>query len=62
MIPLSFKNGYTSVIIGGHSPNCRWYSEDAVTLADNIKVIFFGQFIYLYMLNNLLAYGEKPWR
>ncbi|KAG2208467.1 hypothetical protein INT47_010163 [Mucor saturninus] len=37
MIPGSFKKGYSAVIIGGHSPICRWYSEDAVTLADNIK-------------------------
>jgi hypothetical protein len=38
MIPTSFNQGFTTVIVGGHSPNCRWYSEDAVNLADNIKV------------------------
>lgn len=38
MIPVSFKDGYSSVIIGGHSSICRWYSEDALHLADNIKV------------------------
>ncbi|KAI8982495.1 mitochondrial fission ELM1-domain-containing protein [Pilobolus umbonatus] len=37
IIPPSFKDGFTSVIIGGHSPNCRWYSEDAVHFAANIK-------------------------
>ncbi|KAI9262460.1 hypothetical protein EDC94DRAFT_518779, partial [Helicostylum pulchrum] len=37
MIPVSFKDGYSSVIIGGHSSICRWYSEDALNLADNIK-------------------------
>ncbi|CEP07871.1 hypothetical protein [Parasitella parasitica] len=37
MIPASFSQGYTTVVVGGHSPNCRWYSEDAVNLADNIK-------------------------
>ncbi|KAI8088354.1 mitochondrial fission ELM1-domain-containing protein [Thamnidium elegans] len=37
MIPASFKDGYSSVIIGGHSSICRWYSEDALNLADNIK-------------------------
>lgn len=38
MIPTSFNQGFTTVVVGGHSPNCRWYSEDAVNLADNIKV------------------------
>lgn len=38
MIPPSFSQGFTAVVVGGHSPNCRWYSEDAVNLADNIKV------------------------
>ncbi|KAL7311998.1 hypothetical protein PS15m_007805 [Mucor circinelloides] len=37
MIPPSFSQGFTAVVVGGHSPNCRWYSEDAVNLADNIK-------------------------
>ncbi|KAI8643955.1 mitochondrial fission ELM1-domain-containing protein [Parasitella parasitica] len=37
MIPTSFSQGYTTVVVGGHSPNCRWYSEDAANLADNIK-------------------------
>lgn len=37
LVPTTFKQGYSSVIVGGHHPNCRWYSEDAITLADNIK-------------------------
>ncbi|KAK4520661.1 uncharacterized protein ATC70_006539 [Mucor velutinosus] len=37
MIPATFSQGFTTVVVGGHSPNCRWYSEDAVNLADNIK-------------------------
>ncbi|CAO3613337.1 unnamed protein product [Mucor fragilis] len=37
MIPPLFGHGFTTVVVGGHSPNCRWYSEDAVNLADNIK-------------------------
>ncbi|OBZ81024.1 hypothetical protein A0J61_10928 [Choanephora cucurbitarum] len=28
---------YSTVVVGGHSPHCRWYSEDAVHLAENIK-------------------------
>ncbi|KAI9249316.1 mitochondrial fission ELM1-domain-containing protein [Sporodiniella umbellata] len=32
-----FKGKFSAVIVGGHSPDCRWYSEDAVTLADNVK-------------------------
>lgn len=35
---IPFKKGFTSIIVGGHSSVCRWYSEDAVTLVDNIKV------------------------
>ncbi|KAL0089879.1 mitochondrial fission ELM1-domain-containing protein [Phycomyces blakesleeanus] len=27
----------TAVVVGGYSFACRWYSEDAVTLGDNIK-------------------------
>lgn len=38
IIPKSFRQGYSTVIIGGHSTHCRWYSEDAVTVGDNIKV------------------------
>jgi hypothetical protein len=64
IVPLSFKQkqgGYSSVIIGGHSPNCRWYSEDALTLADNIKVMIIHKFSSwtkkLKLFNNL-AYGE----
>ncbi|KAI7901913.1 uncharacterized protein BX663DRAFT_436612, partial [Cokeromyces recurvatus] len=36
-IPISFKQNFSVVVVGGYSPNCRWYSEDAVSLADNIK-------------------------
>ncbi|KAI8375477.1 mitochondrial fission protein ELM1-like protein [Blakeslea trispora] len=31
-----FEN-YSTVVVGGHSPSCRWYSEDAINLAENIK-------------------------
>ncbi|KAI9032744.1 hypothetical protein CLU79DRAFT_859650, partial [Phycomyces nitens] len=27
----------TAVVVGGYASACRWYSEDAVTLGDNIK-------------------------
>ncbi|KAI9487142.1 MAG: hypothetical protein EXX96DRAFT_614939 [Benjaminiella poitrasii] len=37
MIPESFKQNFSSVVIGGHSSICRWYSEDAVSLSNNIK-------------------------
>ncbi|CEI93782.1 hypothetical protein RMCBS344292_08008 [Rhizopus microsporus] len=39
IVPSSFQNGYSAVIVGGHSAYCRWYSEDAVTLGDNVKRI-----------------------
>ncbi|KAI8981661.1 hypothetical protein BDF20DRAFT_862552 [Mycotypha africana] len=40
---------FTSVIVGGHSPFCRWYSEDAVMLTDNIKVSTYYFFWGLYI-------------
>ncbi|KAG0183363.1 hypothetical protein DFQ28_008855 [Apophysomyces sp. BC1034] len=27
----------TAVVIGGHAPQCRWYSEDAASLADTMR-------------------------
>lgn len=32
------QKGYSAVIVGGHSRDCKWYSEDALLLADNVKV------------------------
>ncbi|EIE90669.1 hypothetical protein RO3G_15380 [Rhizopus delemar RA 99-880] len=31
------QKGYSAVIVGGHSRDCKWYSEDALLLADNVK-------------------------
>ncbi|RCI06919.1 hypothetical protein CU098_013576 [Rhizopus stolonifer] len=31
------KDTFSAVIVGGYSPDCKWYSEDAVSLADNVK-------------------------
>ncbi|ORZ02695.1 mitochondrial fission ELM1-domain-containing protein [Syncephalastrum racemosum] len=28
---------YTAVVVGGYTPYCRWYSEDAKLLVDNIR-------------------------
>jgi hypothetical protein len=39
-VKASASDGYTSVIVGGHSPECRWYSEDGVNLADIVKVTY----------------------
>lgn len=29
---------YTALVVGGYTPYCRWYSEDAKLLVDNIRV------------------------
>ncbi|KAI9317434.1 hypothetical protein BX666DRAFT_1857362 [Dichotomocladium elegans] len=31
------KRDHTAVVVGGYSPQCRWYSEDANILAENIR-------------------------
>ncbi|KAI8876748.1 hypothetical protein K501DRAFT_261657 [Backusella circina FSU 941] len=36
-VKIPSNDGYTSVIIGGHLPECKWYSEDGINLADTIK-------------------------
>ena len=41
ILPSSFNHTahkLTAVVIGGHAPECRWYSEDANSLADNMQV------------------------
>ncbi|KAI8143653.1 mitochondrial fission protein ELM1-like protein [Fennellomyces sp. T-0311] len=40
ILPSSFNHSphnITAVVIGGHTPQCRWYSEDASSLADNMQ-------------------------
>lgn len=32
------RHEHTAIVVGGYSPQCRWYSEDAATLAENMRV------------------------
>lgn len=32
------RHDHTAIVVGGYSPQCRWYSEDAATLAENMRV------------------------
>ncbi|KAJ8654941.1 hypothetical protein O0I10_009337 [Lichtheimia ornata] len=31
------RHEHTAIVVGGYSPQCRWYSEDAATLAENMR-------------------------
>ncbi|KAF7720896.1 hypothetical protein EC973_005797 [Apophysomyces ossiformis] len=34
---MNSSTNLTAVVVGGHSPQCRWYSEDAALLADTMR-------------------------
>ncbi|KAI8368260.1 mitochondrial fission ELM1-domain-containing protein, partial [Radiomyces spectabilis] len=37
MESLSNTDNVTAVVVGGYNAQCRWYSEDAITLVDNMR-------------------------
>ncbi|KAI8339552.1 hypothetical protein BC941DRAFT_490406 [Chlamydoabsidia padenii] len=54
LLALTRKRDTTVVVIGGHTSQCRWYSEDAVNLVHNMK-----KMVTQLHSNLLVIYTEK---